>query len=70
MEVIPSGNLLDADLAERYGWVNRALPTDELDDFVDTLARRVARLRPDQIAAAKQAVGAASSGVRRVRKPV
>jgi hypothetical protein len=24
----------DADLADRYGWINRALPADELKDFV------------------------------------
>lgn len=32
----------DADLAERYGWINRALPASELDDFVKSLARRIA----------------------------
>jgi enoyl-CoA hydratase/carnithine racemase len=31
-----------ADLAERYGWINRALPADALDDFVSSLARRIA----------------------------
>jgi hypothetical protein len=29
----------DADLAERYGWINRALPAAELDEFVAVLAR-------------------------------
>jgi hypothetical protein len=33
----------DADLADRYGWINRALPADELEDFVGSLARRIAR---------------------------
>ena len=33
----------DADLAERYGWINRALPAAELDDFVRSLAHRIAR---------------------------
>ncbi len=32
----------DADLAERYGWINRALPADELDGFVSALAHRSA----------------------------
>lgn len=27
----------DADLAERYGWINRAMPADALDDFVSSL---------------------------------
>jgi len=31
-----------ADLAERYGWINRALPADELHGFVRTLAHRIA----------------------------
>jgi enoyl-CoA hydratase/carnithine racemase len=33
----------DADLAERYGWINRALPADALGDFVSSLAHRIAR---------------------------
>jgi enoyl-CoA hydratase/carnithine racemase len=32
----------DADRAERYGWINRALPADALGDFVASLARRIA----------------------------
>ena len=32
----------DADLAERYGWINRALPAAELDAFVRSLALRIA----------------------------
>ena len=32
----------DAELAERYGWINRALPADALDEFVRTLAHRIA----------------------------
>jgi len=31
--------------AERYGYVNRALPDAELDPFVDTMARRIGRIR-------------------------
>ena len=60
LEVILGGNLFDAETAERYGWVNRALPADELDGFVDDLARRIAALRPEQIAATKTAVNAAT----------
>jgi enoyl-CoA hydratase/carnithine racemase len=33
----------DADLAERYGWINRALPAGELAGFVSSLAHRIAR---------------------------
>ena len=32
----------DAELAERYGWINRALPADALGDFVKSLAHRIA----------------------------
>ncbi|MBC8083166.1 MAG: enoyl-CoA hydratase/isomerase family protein, partial [Hymenobacter sp.] len=40
LEIILGAALFDAELAERYGWINRALPADALDNFVDTLARR------------------------------
>src|SRR3954454_520595 len=34
LEVMLGAEDYDADLAERYGWVNRALPADELRGFV------------------------------------
>jgi enoyl-CoA hydratase/carnithine racemase len=37
-----SANDYDAEPAERYGWVDRALPADELGGFVRSLARRIA----------------------------
>jgi enoyl-CoA hydratase/carnithine racemase len=43
LEVMLSAEDYDADLAERYGWINRALPADEIDEFVSSLARRIAR---------------------------
>ena len=42
LEVMLSAQDYDAELAERYGWINRAVPADELDDFVRSLAHRVA----------------------------
>jgi enoyl-CoA hydratase/carnithine racemase len=42
LEVMLSAGDYDADLAERYGWINRALPADELGDFVTALAYRIA----------------------------
>ncbi len=42
LEVMLSAEDYDADLAERHGWVNRALPADALDDFVRSLAHRIA----------------------------
>ena len=42
MEVILGADDFDAGQAERYGWINRALPDAELDAFVARLARRIA----------------------------
>ncbi len=41
LEVMLSAEDYDAELAERYGWINRALPADELNDFVRALAHRI-----------------------------
>jgi enoyl-CoA hydratase/carnithine racemase len=58
LEVIFGAALFDATTAERYGWINRAIPDDELDGFVINLARRIGRLDFDQIIAGKTAVDA------------
>jgi enoyl-CoA hydratase/carnithine racemase len=42
LEIVLSGDDFDADIADRYGWVNRALDDDDLDSFVDTLVGRLA----------------------------
>jgi enoyl-CoA hydratase/carnithine racemase len=42
LEVMLSADDYDPDLAERYGWINRALPAAELAAFVRSLARRIA----------------------------
>ena len=42
LEVMLSAQDYDADLAERYGWINRALPAGELGEFVRSLAHRIA----------------------------
>ena len=42
LEVLLSADDYDAALAERYGWINRALPASELDGFVRSLAQRIA----------------------------
>jgi len=56
LEVVLGADLLDARTAERYGWINRAIPADELDDFVDRLARDIAALPEGVVAAAKRAI--------------
>ncbi|WP_043267587.1 enoyl-CoA hydratase/isomerase family protein [Streptomyces sp. CT34] len=53
LEIILGAEDFDAALAERYGWINRALPDAELDAFVDHLARRIASFPPEAVAAAK-----------------
>ena len=42
LEVMLSAEDYDADSAERYGWINRALPAEELGEFVRSLALRIA----------------------------
>jgi enoyl-CoA hydratase/carnithine racemase len=56
LEIIASSDDYDAVTAERYGWINRAIPDAELDDYVDTLARRLASFDASVIAAAKRLV--------------
>ena len=45
IEIVLSGDDFDADVAERYGWVNRTLDDGDLDSFVDALVR-VCFVRP------------------------
>ncbi|KIF71817.1 hypothetical protein HY68_29945 [Streptomyces sp. AcH 505] len=56
LEVIVGSDAFDAALAERYGLINRALPADELDGFVERLAQRIASFPPEAVSLAKQAV--------------
>jgi enoyl-CoA hydratase/carnithine racemase len=60
LEVIAGCGDVDAIVAERYGWVNRALPADELAPFVERLAYRIASFPPHAVRLAKRAVDAAS----------
>ncbi len=60
LEIILSGNDFDGETAERYGYVNRALPDVELDGFVNALARRIASFDRRAIASAKTLVNRVS----------
>ena len=42
LEVVLGCDDIDAATAERWGWVNRVLPADDIDAFVDRLAGRIA----------------------------
>ena len=58
LEVMLSAEDYDAELAERYGWINRALPGSELGNFVSTLAHRIARFPAAALVAVKERVNA------------
>jgi enoyl-CoA hydratase/carnithine racemase len=58
LEAILSGGDYDADLAEQYGWINRALPAAALGEFVASLAHRIARFPAAALAVVKERVNA------------
>ena len=60
LEIVLGGNDFDGETAERYGYVNRALPDGELDGFVDVFARRIASFDRRPIAAAKDLINQVS----------
>ncbi|HEY2774335.1 MAG TPA: enoyl-CoA hydratase/isomerase family protein [Candidatus Binatia bacterium] len=63
LEIVLGCQDFPADVAERYGYVNRALPPHELGPFVETLALRIASFPPDAIRLAKALVNSAEHGV-------
>jgi len=60
LEIVLGANDFDGDTAAQYGYVNRALSDDELDGFVDALARRIATFDGRAIAAAKRLINQVS----------
>jgi enoyl-CoA hydratase/carnithine racemase len=56
LEAVLGADDVDAGTAERWGWVNRALPAADLWPFVDRLAARIAGFPAVAVAAAKAAV--------------
>ena len=56
MEAILGADDFGAELAERYGWINRALPDADLDEFVTRLARRISSFPADAVRSAKRAL--------------
>jgi enoyl-CoA hydratase/carnithine racemase len=60
LEIILGANDFDGDTAAQYGYVNRALPDEELDGFVDALARRIASFDGRAIASAKRLINEVS----------
>ena len=62
LEVLLGCNDLSAAQAERYGYINRALPADELTPFVEALAFRIASFPAHTIGHVKAAVDAGAFG--------
>ena len=60
LEVLMGADDMGGNLAELYGYVNRALPDSELDEFVDALAVRIASFDRQAIAETKHLVDIAS----------
>jgi enoyl-CoA hydratase/carnithine racemase len=58
LEVMLSAQDYSAELAESYGWINRALPKAVLSDFVRSLAQRIASFPASGHAAVKARVNA------------
>jgi enoyl-CoA hydratase/carnithine racemase len=56
LQMILGSDDVDAATAERWGFFNQALPAEEIDAFVDRLARRIASHPADSVALAKQSV--------------
>jgi enoyl-CoA hydratase/carnithine racemase len=56
LEIILSARDFDADEAEAYGTINKALEPDEIGPYVDALAKRIALFPAESINACKQAV--------------
>ena len=59
LEIILGGEDLDAETAERWGLLNRALAADEIGTFVEALAHRIASFPAAALELAKQSVNAA-----------
>ncbi|MDP6375995.1 MAG: enoyl-CoA hydratase/isomerase family protein [Pseudomonadales bacterium] len=59
MEIILGGDDLDAETAERWGYLNRIFDPGEIDTFVSALAQRIASFPVEAVRLAKQAVDGA-----------
>jgi enoyl-CoA hydratase/carnithine racemase len=59
-EIVLGADDFPGPLAERYGYVNRVVPDDQLDAFVDRFAQRVAGFDKTAIAGAKALLDLAS----------
>jgi enoyl-CoA hydratase/carnithine racemase len=58
LEALIGADDFTADLAAQYGWINRVIPAEKLQDFTSALAQRISRFPTTGIADAKQRVNA------------
>lgn len=58
LEIVLGGDDYDAETAETYGWVNRAVPDAALDEFVANFVRRVVSFDKQALSAAKSTINA------------
>jgi enoyl-CoA hydratase/carnithine racemase len=58
LEIVLGADDFDADTAELYGFINRSIPDNELDDYVDAFARRISRFEKRALQLAKKMVNA------------
>jgi len=56
LEVLLGADDVNGDLAQLYGYVNRSLPDNQLDPFVDALAERISSFDKQAIAETKRLV--------------
>ncbi len=63
LEVILAGDDLDAETAERWGYLNRIYTADEIGPAVGALAARIASFPPEAVRLAKASVDAADLGL-------
>jgi enoyl-CoA hydratase/carnithine racemase len=61
MEVIMAGEDLDAETAERWGYLNRIFSAEEIGPFVDKLAKRIASFPVEAVRLAKEAITASDT---------
>lgn len=59
MEIITGGEDIDAETAERWGYLNRIFAADEIGAWVQRLAKRIGSFPPEAVRLAKESVSAA-----------
>jgi enoyl-CoA hydratase/carnithine racemase len=56
IEIILGADDYDAETAERYGWINRAIPDAEFDSFVANYVRRILSFDKEVLTTAKKTI--------------